>query len=224
MAGKRSPWLFLGAGLAGLVAYHRVVRPWMFRWGATAAEEQRALPGDDLIPSPWWGWTHAVTISAPAEQVWPWLVQRGYRRGGWYTFDSLYEMMDAADFVDGHSAERIIPELQRMEVGDALPIAPGVDLPVVAVEPGRMLLVHARGNPQAGPNAPFDPDNFMALSWLWYLEPLDGESCRLIDRCRFDYSPSLTNVLSQSILFQPASFVLDRQMLLGIKRRAESNP
>ena len=76
------PLIAWAAGASALTAYWYIIRPWMLRWGATQEELERVLPGDDLVPQPRMVSTHAVTIHAPAKEVWPWLVQIGYKRAG----------------------------------------------------------------------------------------------------------------------------------------------
>ena len=103
-------WLGLAVGALGiltvLAAYRRWIQPWQHRWGATDAEVRRAMPGDDLIPDAA-STTRAITIAAPAEQVWPWLVQLGYGRGGWYSYDWIDN--------DGQpSADRILSRAEAM--------------------------------------------------------------------------------------------------------------
>ncbi len=99
--------------LAAPVFYFAAIRPRLLGWGASRQERHQPLPGDDLIPARWQT-TRGITISAPAEEIWPWLVQIGYGRGGWYSYDRLERRVGAGDFVEGGSAKRIIPELQRL--------------------------------------------------------------------------------------------------------------
>jgi len=215
--------LFAGFALAAAAAgYALAIRPRLLAWGATVEERYRPYPGDDLVPNPQWSYTHAITIYAPAAAIWPWLVQRGYRRGGWYTCDGLYKLIGADEFVDGHSARRIIPELQGLQAGDSLPLAPGVEMPVAASEPERLLLVHAEGDPSR-PGQPPDPalPGYLNISWLWLLEPLTPEITRLIDHLRLDYHANAAAQIMQRLAIDPGAFVLDRKMLLGIKERAE---
>jgi hypothetical protein len=122
-----------------LAAYLVVLRPRSHRWGVTNAELRRSLPGDDLVPIVKVGYAQAITIKAPPEEVWPWLVQIGYQRGGWYTYDWMYKLLGAADFYDGNrSADRIIPELQDLKVGDTIKIFQQAPFDVVALEPNRI--------------------------------------------------------------------------------------
>ena len=100
------------------MAYLRYVRPWQLTWGATAAEVARRLPSDDLVTDPTFDATRAITLDAPPEQVWPWLVQIGLTRAGWYSYDLL-------DNLGRPSARRIIPELQHLAAGRHRPDEPG---------------------------------------------------------------------------------------------------
>ena len=108
-----------GAGL--LAAHARLVRPWALRWGATTEEAARPLPGDELVTKADYIATRAITIEAPPRDVWPWLVQIGSGRAGWYTYDRI-------DNAGVPSATEIIPELQRLAVGDLIPMVAGKDI------------------------------------------------------------------------------------------------
>lgn len=105
------------AASAAITAYVRFVRPWQLHWGATPDEVSRALPGDNLVPKPTFNATRAITVAAPPERIWPWLVQTGLTRAGWYSYDLL-------DNLGRLSARRIIPELQNLAVGDIVPMSP----------------------------------------------------------------------------------------------------
>ena len=109
--------LAVGLGAVVGVAYLRVVRPRQLRWGATDEEVARALPGDELVAAPTFDATRAITIEARPEDIWPWLVQVGVSRAGWYSYDHL-------DNLGRPSARRIIPELQGLKPGDVLPMSP----------------------------------------------------------------------------------------------------
>ncbi len=108
------------------------MRPWHQRWGATQNEVEAFWPGDELIARPLVSSTHAVTIQAPVSKVWPWLVQIGQGRGGFYS----YEFVENAMGLKMENADRILPEWQNLQVGDVVPLAPdgSVDLPVVILE------------------------------------------------------------------------------------------
>lgn len=127
------------AALAG--AAYLAWRPRMLRWGATPEEAAERLPGDDATPAPRVQSTRAITIDVPPEQVWPWLVQMGIGRAGFYTHDWLERLLFRARYVEGrHSATRIHPELQDLRVGDSIYLGGGVHVPVTEVEPFRHLV------------------------------------------------------------------------------------
>lgn len=199
------------------------LRSWRTRWGATADEVHRSLPGDDLISHPKWQWTHAVTIAAPAEAIWPWLAQIGQGRGGFYSYELLENMVGCRI----HNADRIIPEFQQLEKGDIIllhPKTPG--LPVAVIEPNRTLVLHAGAwSPGEGisEGAADRPATDAAVSWVWFLQPIDETSTRLISRYRSDYGPGLANRLAYGpLVVQPVGFAMSRKMLLGIKKQAEA--
>lgn len=138
-------------------------RPRMLRWGATKAEAAEPLPGDELCPQPRVQSTRAITIQAPPEQVWPWIVQMGIERAGFYTHDWFERLLFHARYVEGkHSATRIHPELQGLKVGDLVPYGGGAYARVHALEPNRHL-VHGEA---------------------WVLRPLPGGRTRLLARSR----------------------------------------
>lgn len=212
----------VAAGAAAIATYARVVRPWHLRWGATDAEVKRILPGDDLVLHPKLSATHAITIRAPAAHVWKWLVQMGQGRGGMYTYDWLENMMLHLDM---HSANEILPEFQNLKVGDVVPFAPGgIGPAVLGLEPNKYLLLGGKIDPQSeGVFSMRDttPGNFMAVSWLLYLEPIDEVSTRLLERIRFDWAPTPQNNFYMRGFLEPGSFLFERGMLRGIKARAE---
>jgi hypothetical protein len=130
----------IGVGLAALAAislgvYLRFIRPWQLRWGATGEEVASAMPGDDVVQHPTFDATRAVTIQARPEQIWPWLVQMGLTRAGWYSYDWL-------DNLGRPSAQHIIPELQHVAVGDVIPMSPDgkQGMRVKALEPNQWML------------------------------------------------------------------------------------
>jgi hypothetical protein len=180
-----------------------LIRRRHLRWGATDAELAAPMPGDELVPRSSFTATRAITIDAPPEAVWPWLVQLGYRRAGWYTYD----LFDNAGYP---SADRILPEHQNLKVGDRVPMAKNVNdttaFTVAGMEPNRWMLWQK-------PNS----------TWAWKLVPLDGGRTRLITRLKALYAwrTSPGNALLTLILFEFGDFPMTRKLLLGVKRRAE---
>jgi hypothetical protein len=109
IAGALLPWVYL-----------LIVRPWHLRWGATGEDVRKRFPGDELVLHPTLESTRAVTIGAPTEEVWRWLVQLGQDRGGFYSYDRLENLAGA----DIHNLEQIGPQMQHLKVGDFVPMAP----------------------------------------------------------------------------------------------------
>ena len=202
--------------------YWFLLRPWHLRWGATDDEVARALPGDEMVPHPRLTATHALTIQAPPDQVWPWLVQIGQGRAGFYSYESIENLMGA----DIHNSNRLLPQFQTLHVGDAIPLAgDGTSIPVAAVEPNHLLILGGRVDARNKPDWFKDqPDAFFETSWVFLLEPVD-RGTRLTERFRLNWGPdSLRNTLYYRALLEPGSFIMERRMLLGIQERAENSP
>lgn len=209
-----------------LALYALVLRTRSHRWGATDTELHRSLPGDDLVLSVKVGYTQAITIGFPPEKVWPWIVQIEYQRGGWYTYDWIYKLLGAAEFRDGNrSADRIIPELQDLQIGDSVKIFEQASFEVVALEPARVLILLARSDLETGQSFELSgaiPAKFLNQSWVFYLEESDIIKSRLIVRWRGDYSPGLANTLGLGISTDAGAMIMQPKMLKGIKARAEA--
>jgi hypothetical protein len=163
MSIRRKLYLLGGAAVTAELVAYLLWRPGMLRWGATANEASEHLPGDERTPHPRVQSTRAVTIDAPPEQVWPWLMQMGIGRAGFYTHDWVERLLFRARYVDGrHSAVHIHPELLPLAVGDTVPMGAGVAAPVSEVEPYRHLVAQE----------------------TFVLRPLPGNKTRLITRYR----------------------------------------
>jgi hypothetical protein len=179
-------------------------RRWHLRWGATPAEVAATLPGDDLVPRAQFRCTRAVTIDAPPRAVWPWLVQVGCLRGGFYSNDLL-------DNLGRPSARVIVPELQHLAVGQWVPMSPATPsyanaFKVDGFEVGRWMLWRK-------------PDS----TWVWTLTPRGDHRTRLVTRvhARYDWHRPATALLGV-LLLEFGDFAMMRRMLLGIKERAEA--
>ncbi|HET7399854.1 MAG TPA: hypothetical protein VFJ94_15155 [Intrasporangium sp.] len=138
---RASPSFVVAAAAAA--CYARYLRPWQLTWGATPHEVSRVMPGDDLVAHPTLNATRAITIAAPPEDIWPWLVQVGVNRAGWYSYDVL-------DNLGRPSARHIIPELQHLVPGDLLPMSPDGKhgLRVHSIDPPRSMVW---GTPETPP-------------------------------------------------------------------------
>jgi hypothetical protein len=166
-------------------------------------EARRPLPGDDLLPGSKDQWTHAITIAAPPKDVWPWLVQLGCRRAGWYSYDGI-------DNGGIPSAERIVPELQHVEVGDLFAWTPDAydGFIVKAVEHEHALVIGG------------DAGSLYRVSWAFVLEPIDESHTRLLTRTRGECKRLVGKL--RLLVFHPVHFAMQRKQLLNIKRRAEN--
>ncbi|MBN1886551.1 MAG: hypothetical protein JW850_01120 [Thermoflexales bacterium] len=209
----------LGAAqVAGALILSPLLRSWYNRWGVSGEETRRSLPGDELAPSPHMSYTRALVVHAPAERVWQWLVQIGQGRGGMYSFDGLENLAGC----DIHTVNRIVPELQDLRVGELIRLGPK-GYPcfcVVAVEPKRSLVLVGADpkTEQAVAYVEEKPKGYSLATWQFFLEPSGDGATRLFTRQRLAYSPELAAVWRVT---EPISFVMERKMLLGIKRRAE---
>jgi hypothetical protein len=205
----------LGAGIAAAGGYLLVVLPWQQRWGATDEEVQRPLPGDDQIPHPDAQWTRAITVQARAAAVWPWLVQIGHGRGGYYSSPCLERLMG----LRATHRDHINPAWQRLTEGDSIPAEPdGSGYQVVAVEPGRTLLLGVGGHDEGVPWSA--TGLYPAFSWVFVLEEGEAAQTRLITRMRARTRHSPLAALAMPFI-DFGAFLLKRRMLLGIKQRAE---
>jgi hypothetical protein len=204
--------------LAAPVLYFAAIRPRLLGWGASRQERRQPLPGDDLVAARWQT-TRGITISAPADQVWPWLVQMGYGRGGWYSYDWLERRVGAGDFAGGGSARRVLPELQQLALGDTVALSPAGGLTVEVLDPARALVLHYRMNLLTA--APAGDGDRAVLDWTWAfaLTPVNEASCRLLARVRVDYRPPWLRLL-MPFLLEPVHFIMERKMLRTIERQA----
>jgi hypothetical protein len=206
-AGGRTPStdVVLGSVVAAGVV---LLRARSLRWGATAAEVKMPLPGDELMPRVDLTATRATTIRASAEQVWPWIVQLGQGRAGFYSYDLLENLVGC----DIHSADRLVPEWQHLVVGDVVSLAGEVGLDVALLEPGRSLVLRG-GVPIGRTPAPYD------FTWAFALRVGPGDTTRLIVRERYGYRQWWAQPVVE--LAEVVSFLMTEKMLRGIKQRAE---
>ena len=205
------------AGVSALAGYAAL--QWLGRtYGATRDERRRALPGDDLTRRPMAQTTHAITIDAAPEQIWPWLVQMGWQRGGWYTAEWVDRML----FPDnGPSADHIVPELQRLDVGD--PIADGppearCEFVVADLEPNRYLVLHSRQHLPPTWERRFGA--WIDWTWAFVIDDLGDGGSRFIFRSRFRVGPWWVAAI-YLLGVVPADFIMSRQMLRGVRARAQ---
>jgi hypothetical protein len=190
--------------LAAVAAYWFPIRRWFMRWGATPLDRVRVMRGDDLVANPTYSATLAVTVAAPPDCIWPWLVQMGYRRGGLYSYDWLDRLFG---YLDRPSADRILPEFQHLAVGDEIPIGRAGGFPVTAIEPGRELVLSGTGD---------------GFQWVWQfgLYPINDARTRLVSRNAVRVPGTAGSWLFMRVI-EPTAFLMTRRMLVGLKHRAE---
>lgn len=188
----------LCATVVAVVAYLLVFRPWQLRWGATDEEVERAMPGDELVADPDLDATRGLTVNARPEEIWPWLVQIGHRRAGFYSYDRL-------DNAGVPSAERILPEYRDLKVGDEVPIDRVHNMEVVALEPNREMTWNLPGH---------------GFTWAWGVYPEGEGRTRLVSRIRMKYVWKWPVILGY-FMIDVGDFIMMRKCMRGIKRRAE---
>ncbi len=207
---------YLDAVVGGvLIAFNLALGPllhrWRTRWNATADEVKEPLPGDDIIKAPTWTYTHAIRILAPRAAVWPWLVQVGQGRGGFFS----YEVLENVAGCDIHNVLELRSELQQLRAGDPVRMhANGSGPRVTILEPGEALVL---GGP---PDA-----NGSQATWGFYLHQTEDGVTRLIERGRHAVGKGIMEKLGFGpYLIEPVGFVMSRRMLQTIKRLAEAAP
>ena len=215
--------LSAGAVIAVLaLVYHTVIRPWHLGWGTIDDEATRPLPGDDFASESNTPATHAISINASTKEVWPWLVQIGQGRGGFYSYTWLENLVSCQI----ENANQIVPEWQHLEVGDPIALHPNAPrLNVIVLEEHRALVL--------GGHSDETPDNEnerkrwqkygqSVFSWAFVLDERSEDHTRLIVRARGHVGVGWKASLMNYLTGEPAHFIMERKMLLGIKRRVET--
>ncbi|MFR9799661.1 hypothetical protein ACL02U_27770 [Streptomyces sp. MS06] len=212
---------FLTAASAALAVYALRFRPKLLTWGATPSEAHRAYPGDEMVPYADGSSTMATTLPAPPERVWPWLVQMGGDRGGWYSWDRLDHW--------GHpSTERIVPAWQELREGQRLDATRDGScwFGVALLEPNRTLVLRSDLDPIAGRS--FDPwsEPLPAVRmdgiWAFHLSPAPGGATRLVVRTRGQSRPRWLARPFDLLLGEPAHFVMQTRQFHNLRRLART--
>jgi hypothetical protein len=172
-------------------------------FGATPQEVQGIYPGDEILQSPVVAWTHAINISAPPATVWPWIAQIGDKKGGFYSYTFIENMVSGSDMY--HNASRIIPEYQNPQIGEEII---STVLPIKEIKSGEYLF--------AGTS------DFMGLgwTWVWVLQPLGTNQTRLLIRMKIQAPPAMSSPIVNWVM-DAGGFVMEKGMLRGIQERAE---
>ena len=180
--------------IVAVILFQWVYRPWNLTWGATDEEVNRSMVGDEIVESPTFVATRAISIEAKPEEIWPWIVQMGYKRAGFYSYDFLDN--------DGiPSADRIIDAYQDLKVGDRFPLAEKGYVLVEELEPHRYLLLVSESR---------------AFTWAWGLYEVDEQHARLVTRIHHRMDSKI-----MTLMWDGFEFFMMHKCLLGIKDRAE---
>jgi hypothetical protein len=202
----RWPWSVRCSWPAVLVV---ALRQWNVQWGTTAADRASHLPGDEVVPVAHYRIDHGITINAPATSVWPWLIQIGQDRGGFYSYTRLENAVGAQIT----NADRIVPAWQMRRAGELVPRVPSdylggrfgkIGCKVLEVIPGRAMVLEGWG--------------------AFVLVPTSETGTRMLVRTRLEGEPDFGTVITRPfrlLVYEPAHLIMERRMLLGIKERAE---
>jgi hypothetical protein len=179
-------------------------------------DASRPLPGDELLPDPEAQVTQGVTILAPPEQIWPWLLQMGCRRAGYYSYDSL-------DNAGARSSRELVPGLLQLSVGQVIPATPDGDdgFEVLKIEPARVLVLGGLFDAGASRQLPFHsarPEHYWHVTWAFVLEPIDQKSTRLHVRARAAFS---TSEQLHAAWIRPVHHFMQARMLKQLAARVE---
>ena len=235
MLKKLIPGFIAAVAVIAAVAIWKCTR-WWRTWGVRPVDSTIALPGDDLFEGAQVTDTRGITIAAPPEAVWPWLVQMGYGRAGWYSYDKLD--------MKGASADRILPEHQSLSVGDIVPTDPSGGFEVKVLDAGRALVLYvdtamvAARSTAAAEAAEATPAGLAAsgkfletatppefkASWAFVLRPERDGSTRLLERTRFWVAETKGAPKALAPLLGFGVFVMLQRQMAGIRQRAEGEP
>lgn len=217
MAKHEDTWHDVGDGISGALSMlfdlsTPFLRSARTHWGLTEEEANRAYPGDDLLPNPRWGYTHAVDINASAADVWPYVAQIGQEKAGFYSYQWLENLAGC----DVQNTDLVHREWQSVAVGDTLRLHPQMPpMRVVALSPGHFMLV-------GGGSGSDVEHGGVHVSWLFLIEPRGEGGCRLVSRYRVLYGDDLKSRLAYGpALIEPISFAMDTKMLTHIRELAE---
>ena len=215
----RSPGVGVLAAIEGaaLIAWNLVATPFIGRerlhWGTVGTEKTDSLPGDQFVPEPKWSYTLGIAVDASPEDVWPWIAQLGQGRGGFYTYQTLENIVGCRIT----NTTEILPDHQHPAVGEDVYLHPTTPpLRIEIVDPPNALVLF--GSP-----ADIDSEESWGVStWQFAVNPGPGRGSRFITRGRYDHAANWKSRLAFGRFpLEVISFVMSRKMMLEIKRLAE---
>jgi hypothetical protein len=229
--------LMAAAFTAGMAAAYLLQMRAQYRtWGLVDGVDERGLAGDELVPEADFTETRAVDIDATPEQVWPWLLQLGYGRGGWYSYPMLERPWSPGGGPTSSSADSILEEFQDLAEGDLVPTSLAGGFVVRALEPAETLVLYlddsmvreqieelAEDAPEEAADAVAEMDMPpYSVSWAFVLEDAPGGRTRLIERVRARAEKVSEGQRRAMPVLSFGVFALQRSQMLGIKSRAEA--
>jgi hypothetical protein len=191
------------------------------RWGAMDEEIDMVLPGDELIPSPKVGYTHAISIQRPKEYVWPWVAQLGQGRGGFYSYQALENIAGCQIY----NTEEILPEFQDLTSLSGIALHPKIPaVPIHSHQVNEYLLLHADSLTEHTTEQKSVDTDFIKVSWLFHMREVAPNTTRLISRWRSDFPNTFAAKMGYGApITGSMAHVMDIKMLKGIKKRVETN-
>jgi len=191
-----------------MAAYMFIARPYQLGWGATTVEINRSMPGDERRGTPAFLATRAITIDDTPENIWPWLVQMGYGRAGFYGYDVIENLGSESGI---YSADRIQPEFQNFKVGDEVPISGVAKLYFFEIEPNSYIVWSEDKGDYPG-------------AFTWALYPIDETHTRLVSRIGWSFHWSEPSLLFLDVFTEFTDHLAVRKILQGVKGRVEGHP
>ena len=195
-----------------MLVYIRFIRPWILHMGTTPEERSMLLPGDNLVIEPNLHYTQAVTINTHTEVIWAYLIQVGYRRGGWYNWDAFNGMSGKDYFYENNkSAARIIPELQDLKTNDKIYLTPQIGMDVHELKKNQVMVLTG-----------YDNGRYL-VAWTFNLQKIDANQTRLIVRWNSRLGEGWVFNLINRLVVEPGGVGIQQTLMLrGIKKRCEA--
>ena len=191
-----------------MAAYIFIARPYQLGRGATTVEINRSMPGDERRGKPAFLATRAITIDDTPENIWPWLIQMGYGRAGFFGYEIIENLGSEGGI---YSADRILPEYQNFTVGDEVPISRVARLYFFEIEPNHYLVWSEDRGDTPG-------------AFTWALYPIDESHTRLVSRIGWNFHWSEPNLLLLDFFTEFTDHLAVRKILQGVKGRVEGHP